>query len=128
MISYLFTDNIPNKNKLLDNPLECTKDECNNKTVSVYTGAIDNAEFENEDKEQIEGEVSKDTEGNYVFLSKMPIINELISREDEKDSTHANDDGTDEDDFKITGATHVYASGMTIVGLFILYRLMMRYK
>ncbi len=120
MLSYLFTDNTPKKHNMLDNQLECDKCDCTNKIIPAYTGSVDNTEFENDDEEEIEGEVTKDGEGNLVFLSGMPIMSDLLDL--------ASDDDEEESEFKMTGATHLYASGMTIIGLFILYRLMMRYK
>lgn len=112
-MNYKFTNNVPNKDKLFDN---------------VSNTLIENRDNSNEDKvgsnytsnssEEVEIELTKNKEGNYLISSGSIV------------KTFSNEEQEEEQDGKtiIYPATQLYISGMTVVGLFILYRLMMRYK
>lgn len=125
MTSYLFTDNVPKKDNMLDTQLNCNTQPNTAKIHSLYTGSTNTSAFEIEHEEEVEGEVARNTDGNLVFLSKIPGVNKLLNEDDE---SSISDEEQEVTEFKLTGATHLYTSGMTIVGLFILYRLIMKYK
>ena len=112
-MNYKFTNNVPNKDKLFDNvsnTLTDNKDTHNEKNLgSSYTSSS---------SEEVEIELTKNKEGNYLISSGSIV------------KTLSNEEQDEEQDKKkvIYPATQLYISGMTVVGLFILYRLMMRYK
>lgn len=111
-MDYKFTNNVPNKDKFFD---------------SVSNELLDNFEdsFEEEaggsylygESDYVEVEMTKDKDGHYL------ISTGLINKKE-------SDEEPDEETEKVVmyPATQLYISGMTVVGLFILYRLMMRYK
>ena len=62
--------------------------------------------------------MTKNKEGNYLISSGSIV--KTLSNEDQEEEQ--------EEKVVIYPATQLYISGMTVVGLFILYRLMMRYS
>ena len=111
-MNYKFTNNVPNKDKLFDNvsnTLTENRDNSNEEKVgSSYTS---------NSSEEVEIELTKNKEGNYL-ISSGSIVKTFSNEEQEEQDNKT----------IIPPATQLYISGMTVVGLFILYRLMMRYK
>lgn len=108
-MEYKFTNNVPNKDKLFDNVL--TDD------IEKNYEEIVGSTFISSETDEVEVEMSKNKEGNYLIWS---------GSSDKKSSDERQNDEPEK--VVIYPATQLYISGMTVVGLFILYRLMMRYK
>lgn len=113
-MNYKFTDNVPNKDKLFDS----VSNELTDKFEDIAEEEIGSSYVPNESNE-VEIEMTKNKDGNYL-ISSGSNIKSLLNEEQEQEE--------DEKKVVIYPATQLYISGMTVVGLFILYRLMMRYK
>lgn len=110
-MNYKFTNNVPNKDKLLDNVLINTTNNLTSPEKEVGSTYV------SEDSDSVEVEMTKNKEGNY-FLWTGSTNKETIDEESNEVIPKVT----------LSPATQLYMSGMTVVGLFILYRLMMRYK
>ena len=112
-MNYKFTNNVPNKDKLFDG----ISNELMNDIQNITEKEIGSNYVPNEPTE-VEVEMTKNKEGNYL-ISSGSIVKTLLNEDQEEEQ---------EEKVVIYPATQLYISGMTVVGLFILYRLMMRYK
>lgn len=111
-MNYKFTDNVPNKDNLFDS----VSNELTDNFEDIAEEEIGSSYVPNESNE-VEIEMTKNKDGNYL-ISSGSNIKTLLNEEQEEE----------EEKVVMYPATQLYISGMTVVGLFILYRLMMRYK
>lgn len=112
-MNYKFTDNVPNKDKLFDS----VSNELTDNFEDIAEEEIGSTYVPSELNE-LEIEMTKTKDGNYLVSSGSNI--KMLSNEVQEEEQ--------EEKVVIYPATQLYISGMTVVGLFILYRLMMRYK
>jgi hypothetical protein len=111
-MDYKFTNNVPNKDKIFDSISNELPDNFED-SVEEEVGSS----YLYGESDEVEIEMTKDKEGHYLISTG--LINKKESQEEDDEET---------DKVIIYPATQLYISGMTVVGLFILYRLMMRYK
>lgn len=111
-MDYRFTNNVPNKDKLFDNVSTVVTDNIGNSNEAEIGSS-----FVSDELDKVEVEMTKNKEGNYLIWTGS-VDKKSIGEEQEEEP----------DKNVLYPATQLYVSGMTVVGLFILYRLMMRYK